>query len=71
MIMQGESTAARAAAIGSDHFRIGRARTLDELAEAVDGVTLDKLNDYLRTRDYGPATIASVGPVELALASLV
>ncbi len=71
LIMQGESTAARAAAIGSDHFRIGRARTLDELAEAVDGVTLDKLNDYLRTRDYGPATIASVGPVELAVASLV
>ena len=65
--MQGESTAARAAAIGSDHFRLGRARSLEELAEVVDAVTLDKLNDYLRTRDYGPATVASVGPVELAV----
>ncbi len=67
LIMQGESTAARTAAIGSDHFRIGRARTLDELAASVDAVTLDRLNDYLRTRDYEPCTVASVGPVELAV----
>ncbi len=65
LIMQGESTAARTGAIGSDHFRIGRARTLDELAASVDAVTLDRLNDYLRTRDYEPCTVASVGPVEL------
>jgi predicted Zn-dependent peptidase len=66
LIMQGESTAARAAAIGSDHFRIGRARTLEELATSVDAVTLDRLNDYLRTRRYEPCTVASVGPVELS-----
>ena len=65
LIMQGESTAARTAAIGSDFFRIGHARTLDELAASVDAVTLDQLNDYLRTRDYEPCTVASVGPVEL------
>ncbi len=66
LVMQGESTAARTAAIGSDHFRIGRARSLDELAASIDAVTLDQLNDYLRTRSYEPCTVASVGPVELA-----
>ena len=46
-------------------YRMNRARTLDELAASVDAVTLDQLNDYLRTRDYEPCTVASVGPVEL------
>jgi predicted Zn-dependent peptidase len=65
LIMQGESTAARAAAIGSDYFRLGRARTLDELAREIDAVTPDALDAYLRTRELGDLTIASVGPVEL------
>jgi predicted Zn-dependent peptidase len=67
LVMQGESTSARAATVGSDHFRVGRARTLDELAAAVDAVTVDRLNEYLRDRDFGPSTVASVGPVELAV----
>ncbi len=67
LIMQGESSAARAAAIGSDQFRIGRARTLDELALAIDSITLDQLNKYLGQREYGTATVASIGPVELAM----
>ena len=67
LIMQGESSAARAAAIGSDRFRIGRARTLDELALAIESITLDQLNDYLGQREFGTATVASIGPVELAV----
>jgi predicted Zn-dependent peptidase len=62
LIMQGESTAARAAAIGSDYFRLGRARTLDELAREVDAITSDALNDYLASRRFGDLTVASVGP---------
>ena len=67
LIMQGESSAARAAAIGSDQFRIGRPRTLDELARAIDSIALDQLNEYLAQREFGTATVASVGPVELAV----
>jgi predicted Zn-dependent peptidase len=65
LVMQGESTAARAAAIGSDHFRLGRARSLDELVDEIDAVTLGALNDYLSTRQFGEMTAASVGSVEL------
>ena len=39
LIMQGESTSARATAIGSDHFRIRQARTLEQIARAVDAAT--------------------------------
>jgi predicted Zn-dependent peptidase len=65
LVMQGESTAARAAAIGNDYFRLGRARTLDDLVREIDGISLDALNAYLRSRRFGDLTVASVGPVEL------
>ena len=65
--MQGESTGARAAAIGGDRFRIGRARSLDEIAGIVDAITIDDLNGYLGARVFGEFTVASIGPVELAV----
>src|SRR5690606_13143969 len=39
-IMQGESTPARAAALVYDQFRVGRARSLDEIAAIVDAITI-------------------------------
>jgi predicted Zn-dependent peptidase len=43
-IMQGESTSARAGAIAHDFFIRGRIRTLDEIKDAIDAVTVDKVN---------------------------
>ena len=67
LVMQGESSLARATAIGSDYFRIGRARTLDQLGRTIDAITHDQLNDYLRRREFGTCTVASIGPVEPAV----
>ena len=64
-IMQGESTAARAGALVYDQFRIGRARTLEEISAAVDAISIDQLNGYLARRTAGPFTIASIGPTAL------
>ena len=36
LVMQGESTSARAGALASDWYHLGRLRTLQELAEAID-----------------------------------
>ena len=47
LVMQGESTAARAAALGSDWYRLGRCRSLAELSAEVDAVTLPRLNDWI------------------------
>jgi predicted Zn-dependent peptidase len=65
LVMQGESTSARAAALGNDYFRLGRARSLDDVMREIDAVTLDALNGYLRSRQFGELTVASVGPVKL------
>ena len=66
-IMQGESTSARAGAIAHDYFIRGRIRTLEEIKAAIDGVTLDQVNAYLKRNKAGPFTIVTVGPKELKL----
>ncbi len=65
LVMQGESTAARAAALGSDWYRLGRCRSLDELSAEVDAVTLRQLNAWIASA-MGAAwrkgmTVCSVG----------
>lgn len=64
-IFEGESTGARAGALCADQFRLGRARSLEELAIQMDAVTLDQLNDYARTRSFEHATIQTLGPSAL------
>jgi predicted Zn-dependent peptidase len=66
-IMQGESTSARAGAIAHDYFIRGRIRTLEEIKDAIDGVSLDRVNSYLKWHKPGPFTIVTVGPKELKL----
>jgi predicted Zn-dependent peptidase len=65
LVMQGESTGARAGAIATDQYVLGRPRTLDELADRVDGVTLDTLNGFLRDHPPGEFTITTIGPEAL------
>jgi predicted Zn-dependent peptidase len=64
-IMQGESTPARAAALVYDQFRLGRARTLEEVAAQVDAISIQQLNDYIAARDFGEFTVVSIGPSAL------
>lgn len=66
-IMQGESTSARAGAIAHDFFIRGRIRTLEEIKDAIDAVTVDRVNAYLKMNRPGPFTIVTVGPKELKL----
>ena len=66
-IMQGESTSARAGAIAHDYFMRGRIRPLEEIKTAIDSVTVEKVNDYLKAHEPGPFTIVTVGPKELKL----
>jgi predicted Zn-dependent peptidase len=61
-IMQGESTPARAAALVYDQFRIGRARTLEELSAIIDAITIAQLNDHLASRSMGDYSVVSIGP---------
>ena len=65
VVMSGESTSARAGALASDWRRLGRARSLDEIAAAIDGVTLDRVNARLAQRAPGKPTVVTLGPSAL------
>lgn len=62
MIMQGESTSARANALASDWYHLGRVRSLAELSEAIQSVTPDDVLAYLRDCPPRDFTLLVVGP---------
>jgi predicted Zn-dependent peptidase len=65
LVMQGESTSSRAAAIASDQYTLGYPRSLDEMARRVDAVTLKDVNDFVHANAPGQMTIVTVGPAPL------
>lgn len=65
LVFSGESSAARAGALAVDYRRLGRPRSLDEVALQIDAVTLDQLNAHLGKRELGRVTIQTLGPAAL------
>jgi predicted Zn-dependent peptidase len=65
LVFSGESSSARATALAHDVRKLGRARSLDEMAARIDGVELGALNAYLAGRELGRVTVATIGPKEL------
>lgn len=61
LVFSGESTAARAGALATDMHRLGRPRSLEEMAAQVDRITLADVNAYLARRKTGPITIVTLG----------
>ncbi|MDH3582930.1 MAG: insulinase family protein [Phycisphaerae bacterium] len=66
LVMQGESTSARAAAIARDQYLLDHPRTLDEIATAVDAITVDQLNAFLAGHRPDRFTTLALGPQPLA-----
>ena len=65
LVMQGESTGARAGAIAADLYVHGRPRTLSELADRVDSVTLDDVNRFVAENLVKDITAVTIGPERL------
>lgn len=69
LVMQGESASARASSIAGDIFRIGRPRSLVEVAAEADRISLDSLNAHMAEAfagdRLGQASLAVVGPSAL------
>jgi len=65
LVFSGESSGARAASLASDFRRLGRPRSLAEIAAQVDALTLDQVNAYLARRSMKKVTIQTLGPKEL------
>lgn len=62
LVMQGESTEARAAAMANDWYFLSRLRGLGELSDAIDAVTVDDVMAYLAERPARDFTILVIGP---------
>ena len=60
--MQGESTSARASALGSDWVHLKRLRGLDEISNAINAVTEKDVMEYLEKFPADNFTILTIGP---------
>jgi predicted Zn-dependent peptidase len=70
LVMQGESTSARSQALVSDWYHLGRLRTLAELSEAIDAVTVEDVAEYVRAFPAEPLTVLTIGPRPLDVGSV-
>jgi predicted Zn-dependent peptidase len=72
LIMQQESSGARAGAIAGDWYHLGRVRTMDEIDTVIGGLTCESINAYLREHPPRDFTIVTLGsqplenPVEVS-----
>ena len=68
LVMQGESSRARAAALARDWFVLGRVRSLEEIEREVEAVTLERINRFLEAHPYERPWVGTLGaqPVEVA-----
>jgi len=62
LIMREESTSARAGALASDWYYLGRVRSLDEIQAAIDGLTPRRIVAHLRKMPPRDFTIVTLGP---------
>ncbi len=65
LVMQGESTSARAHAIAADQLVFGAPRSLDDWASRVEAITHAELNRFVRQTPPGPMTVVTIGPQSL------
>ncbi|MHC4715466.1 MAG: M16 family metallopeptidase [Planctomycetota bacterium] len=70
LVMQGESTSARADALAGDWYHLRRLRSLKELSDAVDAVTADQVVEYTRAWPADELTVLTIGPDELDTSAL-
>ena len=67
LIMQQESTSARAGSMASDWFYLGRVRAFDEIQTAIDGLTPAAISGYLDKYPASGFTVVTLGPKPLVL----
>jgi predicted Zn-dependent peptidase len=65
LIMQEESTSARAGTLASDWYYLGRVRAPEEIHEAIDALTPRRITNHLRRWPPRDFTIVTLGPKAL------
>jgi predicted Zn-dependent peptidase len=65
LIMQEESTSARAGTLASDWYYLGRVRSFEEIQSAINGLTAQGIVEHLRRCPPRDFTIVTLGPKAL------
>jgi predicted Zn-dependent peptidase len=65
LIMQQESSSARAAALAADWHLLGRVRPPDEIAARLDALTARSVSEYCASLDIDDITLLTLGPAPL------
>ena len=61
LIMQQESSAARAGSIAADWYYLGRVQTLDEIGGIIDNLSCESINRYLAEHPPSDFTVVTLG----------
>lgn len=67
LIMQQESSMSRSGSLASDWYYLGRVRTLDEIAAALDALTVRSVADFAARQPLDDLTILTLGPKALEM----
>ncbi|MBN2511822.1 MAG: insulinase family protein [Sedimentisphaerales bacterium] len=67
LIMQSESSAARAAGVAGDYYYLGRVRTLPEIRQKIDSVSRSSVLAFLNDNPFDDFTVATIGPKPIQL----
>ena len=62
LIMQSESSSARAAGIASDHYLLGRVRSIAEIKEKLEKLSVSSVTDFLSRNRFENYTVVTIGP---------
>jgi len=65
LILQSESSSSRAGAIGSDHYMLGRVRSLDEIKDRIEATNVDSVLAFLRNNPFSDFTVVTIGPKQV------
>jgi predicted Zn-dependent peptidase len=65
LIMQSESSSARAGAAGADYYLLGRVRKLEEIKQKIEEINVDSVINFLKSNPFGEYTVVTIGPKEI------
>ena len=67
LIMQSESTGARCSGIAADYFLLGGIRTLDEIRDKIESLSVDSVQEFLNRHPFEDFTVVTLGPKTVTL----
>jgi predicted Zn-dependent peptidase len=71
LVMQQESCRSRVSALAGDLFHLGRIRSMEEIQNQIQSLTVQGINDYLASNPLGPFDIVTLGEMPLEITGAI